>query len=419
MNIKKPRGTTDVTPSESYKWVYVENLFRKVCSLFGYEEIRTPIFEHTELFKRGVGETTDIVQKEMYSFKDNGGRDITLKPEGTAPAVRAFVENGLYADSQPTKMFYITPCFRYEKPQAGRLRAFHQFGIEVFGSSSPSADVEVMSLAMEFFKRAGLTNLELRINSVGCPSCRSKYNELLKDFLREKLDILCDTCKDRFERNPLRILDCKSERCKAEIVNAPLMIDNLCQECSDHFDKVKAYFDCMNIPYAVDPMIVRGLDYYTKTAFEIISNDIGAQSTVCGGGRFDGLIKTLGGPQTPAVGFGMGIERLLLTLEGNNIEIPKNKGLDIFIATIGEKAELESFKIVKELRENNISCDKDHIGRSIKAQFKYSDKVKARFTVVLGDDEIDKNVVKLKDMNTSEQIEVKLSDIVKELKDRL
>lgn len=419
MNIKKPRGTTDVTPSESYKWVYVENLFRKVCSLFGYDEIRTPLFEHTELFKRGVGETTDIVQKEMYSFKDNGGRDITLKPEGTAPAVRAFVENGLYADSQPTKMFYITPCFRYEKPQAGRLRAFHQFGIEIFGSGSPSADVEVMSLAMEFFKRAGLSNLELRINSVGCPNCRNSYNELLKDFLREKLPNLCTTCNDRFDRNPLRILDCKNDKCKAQITDAPLMIDHLCGECSDHFNKVKAYFESMDIKYIVDPMIVRGLDYYTKTAFEIISNDIGAQSTVCGGGRFDGLIKTLGGPQTPAVGFGMGIERLLLTLEGNNIQIPTNKGIDIYIATIGEKAEFESFKIIKDLRENNISCDKDHIGRSMKAQFKYSDKVKARYTIVLGDDEIEKNIVKLKDMESSEQIEVKLSDIVKELKERL
>lgn len=417
--IQGPRGTKDILPKESYKWVYVENLFRKVCSLFGYEEIRTPIFEHTELFKRGVGETTDIVQKEMYSFQDNGGRDITLKPEGTAPAVRAFIQDKLYADAQPTKLFYITPCFRYERPQAGRLRAFHQFGIEAFGSTSPSIDAEVMALAMEFFKRVGLSKLELRVNSVGCPHCRGEYNNILKDYLREKMDKLCKTCEDRFERNPLRILDCKNDSCKVETENAPLMVDHLCGECKDHFEKTQSYLKNMGINYVVDPKIVRGLDYYTKTAFEIISEDIGAQSTVCGGGRYDGLVEELGGPKTPGIGFGMGIERLLLTLENNNIEIPKREGLDIFIVTIGEKAENESFSIIKSLRENDISCDKDHIGRSVKAQFKYSDKADAKYTIVLGDEEIEKDIVKLKNMATSEQTEIKLSEIMTQLKNML
>ncbi len=419
MLTKAPRGTKDVVPSESYKWIYVENLFREVCSLFGYDEIRTPIFEHTELFKRGVGETTDIVQKEMYSFQDNGGRDITLKPEGTAGAVRSFIEHKLYADAQPTKMYYITPCFRYERPQAGRLRAFHQFGIEVFGSYSASVDAEVMALAMEFFKRVGLNNLELRINSVGCPSCRKAYNTILRNYLKEKLDKLCGTCADRYERNPLRILDCKNEACKVEAENAPLMMGHLCEECKDHFEKVQGYLTNMKIEYEVDPKIVRGLDYYTKTAFEIISHDIGSQSTVCGGGRYDGLVEELGGPKVPGIGFGMGIERLLLTLENNNIEIPKKAGMDIFIVSIGERADAESFKILKGLRENDISCDKDHIGRSVKAQFKYSDKVNAKYTIVLGDDEIEKDVVSLKDMATSEQEEIKLSEIVVELKNRL
>ncbi|OPJ56777.1 histidine--tRNA ligase [Alkalithermobacter paradoxus] len=419
MLTKAPRGTKDVVPSEAYKWIYVEELFRKVCSLFGYEEVRTPIFEHTELFKRGVGETTDIVQKEMYSFEDNGGREITLKPEGTAPAVRAFIENKLYADAQPTKLYYITPCFRYERPQAGRLRQFHQFGIEVFGSNAPSVDAEVMALAIEFFKRVGLESLELRINSIGCPSCRKEYNNILREYLRNKVDTLCNTCKDRYERNPMRILDCKNPVCNEETVDAPLLINHICTECKDHFEKVRKHLEGMNIKYEIDPKIVRGLDYYNKTAFEIISKDIGAQSTVCGGGRYDGLVEQLGGPSTPGVGFGMGIERLLLTLENNNINIPKKEGLDIFVVTIGEKAEEYSFKIISQLRQNDISCDKDHIGRSVKAQFKYSDKVNARFTVVIGDDEIEKDTVQLKDMSTSNQYEIKLSELLKELKERL
>ncbi|CAH2212633.1 histidine--tRNA ligase [Tepidibacter aestuarii] len=419
MPIKAPRGTKDILPKDSYKWTYVENLFREVCSLFGYNEIRTPVFESTDLFKRGVGETTDIVQKEMYSFQDNGGRDITLKPEGTAGAVRAFIENKLYADAQPSKLFYITPCFRYERPQAGRMRQFHQFGIEAFGSESASIDAEVMALAIEFFKRVGLEKLELRINSVGCPKCRNEYNTKLRAYLKEKIDTLCNTCQTRYEKNPLRILDCKNEDCQNEIKDAPLMIDNICDDCKDHFEKVKVYLDSMGINYVVDPKIVRGLDYYTKTAFEIISQDIGAQSTVCGGGRYDGLVEQLEGPKTPGIGFGMGIERLLLTLENNNIEIPKEEGIDIFVVTIGEKAEVESFKIIKSLRANNISCDKDHVGKSVKAQFKYSDKINAKYTIVLGDDEIEKDLATLKNMQTSEQTEIKLSEITDVLKNMI
>ncbi|WP_099187787.1 histidine--tRNA ligase [Tepidibacter mesophilus] len=416
MPIKAPRGTKDILPKDSYKWTHVENLFRQVCALFGYEEIRTPVFESTDLFKRGVGETTDIVQKEMYSFQDNGGRDITLKPEGTAGAVRAFIENKIYADAQPSKLYYITPCFRYERPQAGRMRQFHQFGVEAFGSESASIDAEVMALAMEFFKRVGLEKLELRINSIGCPKCRNEYNDKLRSYLKEKLDKLCNTCQTRYEKNPLRILDCKNESCQSEIKDAPLMIDNICGDCKDHFEKVKVYLNKMDINYIVDPKIVRGLDYYTKTAFEIISQDIGAQSTVCGGGRYDGLVEQLEGPKTPGIGFAIGVERLLLTLENNNIEIPKEDGIDIFVVTIGEKAEIESFKILKSLRENNISCDKDHVGKSVKAQFKYSDKINAKYTIVLGDDEIEKNLATLKNMQTSEQTEIKLSEIADVLK---
>ncbi|WP_053957024.1 histidine--tRNA ligase [Inediibacterium massiliense] len=419
MLTKAPRGTKDVLPSEVYKWRYVENLFREVCDHFGYKEIRTPIFEHTELFKRGVGETTDIVQKEMYSFEDNGKREITLKPEGTAPVVRAFIENKLYADTQPTKLFYITPCFRYERPQAGRLRAFHQLGVEAFGSNHPSIDAEVIGIAMVFYERLGIKNLELRINSIGCPHCRKKYNDILKDYLKEKLPNLCNTCKDRYERNPMRIIDCKVESCKNELTNIPLMLDYLCDECKEDFEILKESLSAMGLEYVIDPNIVRGLDYYRKTAFEIVSHNIGAQGTVCGGGRYDGLVEELGGPHTPGIGFGMGIERLLLTLENNEIPIPSPKGLDIFIVSIGERAEKEAIGILQNLRREGISADKDYLSRSIKAQFKYANKCNASYTIVLGDDELNQDMVSLKNMNTSEQTTIKLSNLLDELRNRL
>ena len=420
MLTKAPRGTKDITPKDAYKWNYVENKFREICSLFGYEEMRTPIFEHTELFKRSVGDTTDIVQKEMYSFTDKGGRDITLKPEGTAGVVRAFIENKLYADTQPTKLFYITPCFRYERPQAGRQRQFHQFGIEALGSDKPSLDAEVIALAVQFFNEVGLKDLAVSINSVGCPTCRAEYNAKLKEYLDAKSDVLCETCLDRKDKNPMRVIDCKNPNCKENLNDIPFMVDHICDDCKDHFEKLQSYLKEMDINFVVDRSIVRGLDYYKKTAFEIISNDIGSQSTVCGGGRYDGLVEQLGGPKgVSGIGFGLGVERLLLTMENNNIEIENPYATDIFIVTIGDEAKTKSFKLLKDLRTNHISAENDHLDRSVKAQFKYSDKINAKFTIVIGDDELANDTATLKNMSTSEQTTIKLSEIVKELKSRL
>lgn len=417
MVISAPRGTKDITPKESYKWNFLENKFKEICSIYGYEEIRTPIFEHTELFKRGVGDTTDIVQKEMYSFVDKGDREITLKPEGTAGVVRAFIEHKMNADAQPTKLFYITPCFRYERPQSGRQRQFHQFGVEAIGGDSPSLDAEVIALAMQFLNELGLNDLSVSINSVGCPVCRESYNRLLKDYLLQKSDVLCDLCNDRREKNPMRVIDCKNETCQANIVDIPLMADHLCEDCQKHFETLKEYLDEMDIRYSVDKKIVRGLDYYKRTAFEIISNDLGSQSTVCGGGRYDGLVELIGGPKGfSGIGFGMGAERLLLTLEANEIEIENPNKTDIFIVTIGEKAKLKSFSLLKELRKEHFSADKDHLDRSVKAQFKYSNKINSRFTIVIGEDELEKDEASLKDMETGEQRLIKISEIVDELK---
>ena len=420
MLTKAPRGTKDITPKDAYKWNYVENKFREICSLFGYEEMRTPVFEHTELFKRSVGDTTDIVQKEMYSFTDKGGRDITLKPEGTAGVVRAFIENKLYADTQPTKLFYITPCFRYERPQAGRQRQFHQFGIEALGSDKPSLDAEVIALAVQFFTEVGLKDLAVSINSVGCPTCRAEYNARLKEYLDAKSDVLCETCLERKDKNPMRVIDCKNPTCKENLNDIPFMVDHICDDCKDHFEKLQTYLKEMDINFVVDKTIVRGLDYYKKTAFEIISNDIGSQSTVCGGGRYDGLVEQLGGPKgVSGIGFALGAERLLLTMENNNIEIENPYATDIFIVTIGDEAKTKSFKLLKDLRTNDISAENDHLDRSVKAQFKYSDKINAKFTIVIGDDELANDTATLKNMSTSEQTTIKLSEIVQELKSRM
>lgn len=417
---KAPRGTKDVTPKDVYKWHYVEKKFREICALYGYEEIRTPIFEHTEVFARSVGDTTDVVQKEMYTFTDRGDRQLSLKPEGTAGVIRSFIENKMYADTQPTKLYYITPCFRYERPQAGRQRQFHQFGVEVLGSDGPSVDAEVISLAVQFFNELGLKNLSVNINSVGCPKCREAYNKKLKEYLDQKTDVLCETCLERKDKNPMRVIDCKNPQCKENLKDIPFMIDNLCDDCKEHFETLKKYLTEMGIDFVVDKTIVRGLDYYRKTAFEIISNDIGAQSTVCGGGRYDGLVELLGGPKDiSGIGFGLGVERLLLTLENNNIEIENPKSTDIYIATIGDAAKTRSFKIVKDLRANHISADNDHLDKSIKAQFKYSDKINAKYTVVIGDDELANDTATLKNMQTSEQTTIKLSELVDELKKRL
>lgn len=407
MEIQAPKGTKDMLPSDAYKWHYVENIFRELSKNFGVREIRTPIFEHTELFLRGVGETTDIVQKEMYTFEDKGSRSITLKPEGTAPAVRAFIENRLFNEAQPTKLFYITPCFRYEKAQKGRYRQFHQFGIEMFGASNPSIDAEVMALAMQVLKKIGLKGLTLNINNLGCPKCRPKYNEALKKFLQDNYDNLCPTCKTRFEKNPMRILDCKEKSCKEITKNAPIILDYVCEDCSDHFTKVKEYLDILGIEYNVDPGIVRGLDYYTKTIFEILNSDF----TVCGGGRYDKLIEEIGGPEMPAVGFAMGIERLIMAIEKEGIEIPKDPVVELYLASRGEEGAKEAFKLANSLRNIGVSAEINHAGRSFKAEMKYANKIGAKFSVVLGDDELQSRKARFKRMEDGEQFEISLDDL--------
>ena len=407
MEVQAPKGTKDMLPQDAYKWHFVENKFREIAKFYGMREIRTPMFEHTDLFLRGVGDTTDIVQKEMYTFNDKGNRSITLKPEGTAPVVRAFIENRLFNEAQPTKLYYAIPCFRYENVQKGRLRQFHQFGTEVFGSKEPSMDAEVIAFAMEFLKSLGLKSLSLNINNLGCPNCRPKYNEALKKFLEENYDDLCGLCQSRFDKNPMRILDCKNKNCGEITKNAPIILDYMCEECDTHFTEVKKYLDALNIPYTVDPGIVRGLDYYTKTIFEILNDDF----TVCGGGRYDRLIEQLGGPEMPAVGFGLGIERLLLTLQNEGIEIP-NEGLyDLYIGARGEDGKLASFKLANALRTRGIKTEINHMGRSLKAEMKYANKIGAKFTVVLGDDELQTGNAKLKRMSDGEQFEVNLNNI--------
>lgn len=418
MQIKRPKGTEDVTPNQVYKWHYVEALMREICALNGYTEIRTPAFEHTELFQRGVGETTDVVQKEMYTFEDKAGRSITLKPEGTSPAVRAFVENGIFNEPQPTKLYYFTPCFRYEKPQSGRLREHHQFGMEAFGSSDPAVDAEIINGAMTVYKRLGVNSLQLRINSVGCPKCRGEYNQKLKEYLSPKVEHLCETCKDRYNKNPLRIIDCKEERCQQQITDIPFMLHNLCEECSNHFDRFKEALDLIGLEYTIDPKIVRGLDYYTKTAFEIVTNTIGAQGTVCGGGRYDGLIEEVGGPSTPGVGFGMGIERLLLVLERAGIEIPAPPAMDLFVVGLGEAGLKESIRLIHKLREKNIKCDRDYMSRSLKAQMKYANKMNAKYVTVIGEDEINNNIIKVKDMAKGQEEEIQLDQLVEYMKNK-
>lgn len=409
MEIQAPKGTKDMLPQDSYKWQYVENTFKDTAKNYGMKEIRTPIFESTELFLRGVGDTTDIVNKEMYTFDDKGGRSITLKPEGTAPIVRAFIENRLFNEAQPTKLCYVIPCFRYENVQKGRLRQFHQCGVEVFGSKEPSMDAEVMSFAMEVLKNLGLKGLSLHINNLGCPSCRPKYNEGLKAFLKENYEGLCPTCRERFEKNPMRILDCKEKKCKEITKNAPIILDFMCEECDTHFTKVKEYLDLLNITYVVDPGIVRGLDYYTKTIFEIINDDF----TVCGGGRYDKLIGELGGPDMPAFGFAMGIERLIMTLDNEKIEIPNEDNINIYIGARGDEAYSAAFKLANDLRKLNVKVEINHMGRSLKAEMKFANKIGAKFTTILGDDEINGSPLRLKRMIDGEIFEVSLHDIEK------
>lgn len=412
MITKAPRGTKDVVPQESYKWHYIENKIHDLCRRFGYKEVRIPVFEHTELFERGVGDTTDVVQKEMYTFEDKGGRSITLRPEGTAGTVRCFLENNLYADAQPTKMYYMLSCYRYEKPQAGRLREFHQFGIESFGSPDSSVDAEVISMAITLLKELGVRDLKLYVNSIGCPECRKEYNNKLKDYFNGYVGELCETCKTRLDKNPMRIIDCKVPRCGEIGHNAPKILNEQCPECTAHYNKLCNYLDTMGIEYEIDDTIVRGLDYYTTTVFEIKSEGL----VVCGGGRYNGLVEELGGKPTPGVGFGLGLERLLLVLENQDLLPEDNSNVKLYIANIGENADMFAQKLVNELRSKAVSAEKDLMSRSLKAQMKYADKIGAEYTAVIGDDEISAGKITLKNMKTGEQQEVeinKLHDLLK------
>ena len=416
MALKRPRGTNDFLGDKVKLMTKLEETVRDVCKSFGINEIRTPMFEYTELFQRGVGETTDIVQKEMFTFEDRGGRSLTLKPEGTAGAARAFIENGLYSEAQPTKLFYVTPCFRNERPQAGRYKQFHQFGVEMYGTYDASADAEVISLVYEIFQRLGLKNVRLKINSLGSNECRKKYNKVLKDYIGDRLEHLCDDCKSRFEKNPLRVLDCKNKNCKEVLADAPAVLDILDEECAAHFEKLKASLEAMGIPYEVDKGIVRGLDYYTRTVFEFVSDEIGAQGTICGRGRYDNLKKDCGGSPMGAVGFAMGLERIMLVLEAQGLnEVDSNNPL-IYIGSIGEKGALKAQEIGYDLRKAGIHAEYDTVGRSVKAQMKYADKIGAIYNVVLGDDEIANDKVRLKNMLNGEQREITLSAIEDELK---
>ena len=404
------RGTADVLPDESYKWQYIEGKMLETAKLFGFNEIRVPVFEHTEVFTKNVGETTDVVQKEMYTFTDKGDRSITLRPEFTAGVVRSVIEHGLVNGALRVKACYIGGCYRYEKPQAGRMREFHQFGAEMFGAADPAADAEMILFAYTVLSNIGINNLSLEINSIGCPECRKKYNEALKAFFKANEDDLCDTCKDRLERNPMRILDCKSAVCHGIAENAPVMLDYLCDECRDHFERVKQHLSAARLNYKVNPKIVRGLDYYTKTVFELISGDIGAQSTVCGGGRYDGLVGQMGGPVMPSLGFAMGLERLLMVMENTGTEFPRPQSPDVYIGTLGEAARVESTKICMALRNEGFSALTDVTGRSVKAQMKYADKVGAAFSAIIGDDELSRGKCILKNMQTGEQKEVTIPD---------
>lgn len=397
------KGTHDILPEEVYKWDYMEGVIRDVCRRYGYKEIRTPIIEATELFQRGIGDTTDVVTKEMYTFTDRGNRSVTLRPENTASAVRAYLEHKMYGDQQVHKMFYIGSMFRYDRPQAGRYREFHQFGLEVLGASSPLADAEVITMACEIFHRLGLKDLVLHLNSIGDKKCRPVYRQKLIEFFEKKKDQLCDDCKERLYKNPLRILDCKEESCKMASVGAPEITDYLCEECHDKFEAVKKYLDSVGISYDVDPRLVRGLDYYTNTAFEIQYPPLGAQSAVCGGGRYDGLVEEIGGPATPGIGFAIGLERLLLALEMQNLIPEPKEQKRVYIAALGSDAVAEGFKIQEELRAHDIEADMDLQGRSLKGQMKQSGKLKSQFTVIIGSNEMEEGNASVKDMDEGTQ----------------
>ena len=412
-----PRGTQDVLPQDSYRWQYIERTATQIAQDFGFREIRTPVFEHTNLFLRSVGETSDVVQKEMYTFEDKGGRSITLRPEGTAGAVRSFLEHGLFNEPMPQKVFYQISCYRYEKPQAGRLREFHQFGVECFGAEGPAVDAEVISLANEIFGFLGVTDLGLQINSIGCPACRAEYQKALREYFEGHRDELCETCLGRLERNPMRILDCKSPVCSEIAKGAPTVLEYLCDDCRAHFEGLKKYLDAMNISYRINPTIVRGLDYYTRTVFEFVATGIGAQGTVCGGGRYDGLCEELGGAHIPALGFAMGMERLMLLLESQEIELPQDNICNIYLAPVGEAASLKAAEIATHLREEGVYALFDVSGRGIKAQMKYANKIGAEFVAVIGDDELVSGELSLKNMETGVTTQMKLDSFAEDFCD--
>lgn len=407
---KKIKGTEDVLPKDSYRWQFVEDVMRRESKAYSFKEIRTPVFEHTELFQRGVGQTTDVVQKEMYTFDTKGGESVTLRPEGTAGAARAVLEHSLENDGLPIKASYFVSCYRYEKPQAGRLREFHQFGVEEYGTQSPLADAEIICVAQSIFDRLGIKQLRLEINSIGCPTCRAEYHKALREYFGARKEELCDTCNSRLEKNPMRILDCKSPICSKIAEGAPKITDYLCDECREHFEQVQKYLDVAGVEYTVNPTIVRGLDYYTKTVFEFVTDFIGAQGTVCGGGRYDGLIEELGGKHLPSLGFAMGIERLLMLMDKQGIEIPEPSSCDLYVATMGDKAKEKAFSLIKSVRDCGLIAETDVVGRGLRPQMKYADKIGAKFSLVLGDNEIEQNSAEVKNMTTGEKTTLALDE---------
>ena len=419
MLINGPRGTKDILPDTVAQWTHVEKVIRELCARYGYHEIRTPIFEHTELFLRGIGETTDVVEKEMYTFTDRGERSLTLRPENTASVVRSYLQNKLYAADALVKLFYIGSMFRYDRPQAGRYREFHQFGVEALGEASPAVDAEIIVLAVEFLRALGLQELKLHLNSVGCPKCRPVYREKLQEFFRPHLEELCTDCRSRFERNPLRLLDCKNEHCHALAEDAPRITDCLCDECRTHFAEVQSYLTAAGVPFELDANLVRGLDYYTKTAFEVKYTPLGAQSAVAGGGRYDGLIEEMGGKPTPAVGFATGLERVLLALEKQNLLPENTPAEDAFVVALGDVAKEPAFCLLAKLRRAGLTASMDFAGRSMKAQMKQANKMHARFALILGEDEVKEGTVMMKDMVASKQEKVSLAEIIETINNQL
>lgn len=405
---KAPKGTTDIIPGNSEKWRLVESVFQSEAELNGFAEIRTPVFEHTELFLRGVGDTTDVVEKQMYTFEDKGGRSITLRPEGTAGAVRAMLENGLYNAGYPIKLYYTDTCYRYEKPQAGRLRELHQFGVELFGAAEPVAEAQVISMALSAFGRLGLSDVGVQLNSIGCPECRKEYRKALTEYFSQFKDKLCDTCLSRLDRNPMRILDCKSPVCQEIAAGAPKTTDYLCEDCRVHFEAVQRYLTLLGIDYELDPGLVRGLDYYTRTVFEFPSKSLGF--ALGGGGRYDGLVEELGGKPTPGLGFGMGLDRILLALEEQKTEFPAPERCEVYLASMGDKALETAFALAGRLHECGIAADCDLCARGLKAQMKYADRIGAKFTVVIGDDELQSGKAELKNMKTGEKRTVSIGE---------